>query len=106
MKEEVSCHMIDYACGGSVLVTAKLVSWWLQPNAKLHGACDELDKLSYCRLLRCARDRDGACECCARGDRGSPMGGGEGMGLARRLALGSLAQLGADTTLAAPKDFL
>ena len=45
-----------------------------------------------------------ACECCARGDRGSPMGGGEGMGLARRLALGSLAQLGADTTLAAPKD--
>ena len=32
------------------------------------------------------------------------MGGGEGMGLARRLALGSLAQLGDDTTLAAPKD--
>ena len=37
------------------------------------------------------------------------QGGGEGscvlgLRLARRLALGSLAQLGADTTLAAPKD--
>ena len=36
-----------------VLVTAELAIRWLQPNAKLHSACDELNKVSYGHGIVC-----------------------------------------------------